>query len=64
MGEAVVSFFWGGLGETRCSLGVTTGLLWEVEMVAAGIGLWLLKRESQKLQWEDKTGKTAEASCD
>ena len=54
----------GGLGETRCSSGVTTGLLWEVEMVAAGIGLGLLKRESQKLQWEDKTGKTAEASCD
>ena len=35
----------------------------EVEIVAAGIGyLGLLKWEFQKLQREDETGKTAEAS--
>ena len=44
---------------------MVTGWLWEVEMVAAGISyLCLLKREFQKVQQEDKTGKTTTASSD
>ena len=62
--NGVSSLFFGeSLGVTRWSPGVAIAWLWEVKMVAAGIGyLGLLKREFQKLQREDKTGKTTTAS--